>query len=277
MLMNDAGGWLMIRVDLHVHTKVSKNFLFRESEFNRTVAEAKKRGLNGFAAIEHFHAANFWDTNEKLARRFPYENGRFNIASGFNVLTGAELTTADKSDIVLLGPIDALQWLDRQFGKLLSQGHHPFLREVVEPAHQAGIIMIGAHPTRGEKNLLGVDEQTTSQLDALEVNGKDVAKGQAHKAVSEWAARLGRPIVGGSDTHVWSQIGAQRTLLPGDELTFEALRTAIFEGKTQVESMPHTAQVVRLSQLYKKIWKRCLKVGQEPALLPRPSMAWAIA
>jgi predicted metal-dependent phosphoesterase TrpH len=105
----------MIRADLHVHTKISKGLPFRMSEFDRTVSQARKKGLNGFAAIEHFHAGNFWDTTETLAKRYRYSSGHFTIFPGFNVLSGAELTVADAADIVVLGPVAALMQFDRTF------------------------------------------------------------------------------------------------------------------------------------------------------------------
>jgi hypothetical protein len=130
-----------------------------------------------------------------------------------------------------------------------------------------GLLLIGAHPTRPGKNLLGVDEALVAQLDALEINGKDVAKENAGNRVQSWANRLGRPVASGSDTHVWAQAGVQRTLLPGDELTFDTLRAALRGQRTAVETVPQITPIVRMCEIYKKLWKRSVLAGQELAPL----------
>lgn len=52
---------MTIRVDLHVHAKVSKTIPFQMEAFQRAVRRAMEVGLNGFAITEHFHSTDFWE------------------------------------------------------------------------------------------------------------------------------------------------------------------------------------------------------------------------
>ena len=93
---------MTIRADLHVHAKVCKAEEFSPQHFESIVERARRMGLSGFALTEHL-------------RRYTYRGGHFSVGEGFNVLTGAELTVAERVDIVLIGDIEQLGLFDRSF------------------------------------------------------------------------------------------------------------------------------------------------------------------
>jgi hypothetical protein len=261
---------MTIRVDLHVHAKVSKTIPFRIQDFERTVRRAREVGLQGFALTEHFHSIDYWDTMNELVRRYPYSHGRYTVDFGFHVLSSTELTVSDGADIIVIGDLDALASFDKQFHPRLSDGHFPRLSDIYEPAKQAGVILIGAHATREGKRLVDVGDGGMAGLDAIEVNGKDMgqSEGAVQAEIEEIAARLGTPIVGSSDAHLWAQVGVQRTILPLPELTLEGLRGCISEGLTAPEARPGTAHTVRLCQMHKRLVKASIRAreGQHPPL-----------
>lgn len=264
----------MIKVDLHVHAKVSKLFPFEIESFQKTVRQAMKVGLRGFAITEHFHSSDYWQAMDLIMTKYCYRAGQVHPAPGFNVLTGAELTVADGADIILIGQAESLLRLDEHFSPRLSAGCFPRLRDVFEPARNAGLIMIGAHPTRPGKRLVAVGEQLLGLLDALEINGKDVAQRSPQKEVAGWADKAGLPLVGSSDAHLWPQVGVQRTLAPLPELTLEGLRLAISQGMVQTETLPSVRQVVKLCGTHKRLAKVSRHAQQltsgKPRLLPQP-------
>ncbi len=245
----------MLKVDLHVHAKVSKTIPFKVADFQRTVQRAVSVKLNGFALTEHFHSSDFWQAQEQLASQYGYRDGRIFPAPGFTVLTGAELTVADKADIILIGSLEALRRLDQRFGRGLSEGWFPSLAQVIDPAHEEGIIMIGAHPTRPGKRLVDVGEALLSRLDALEVNGKDMAQQRVDGTIGEWAGRVGLPTVGSSDAHLWPQVGVQRTLLPLEEFTPDGLKRCLVERATRPETGSHGRLLVHLCGRHKRVIK----------------------
>lgn len=228
--------------------------------FSRTVRQAMRAGLNGFALTEHFHSCDYWDAVATLVDRYAYRNGRLTITPWFHVLTGTELTVSDGADIIVIGTLDNLAKFDRQFRPKLSEGNLPRLADIFEPARDADLVLIGAHPTRDGKRLVDVGEDLMSKLDALEVNGKDMAGRSVHADIVARARRIGKPVVGSSDAHLWPQVGVQRTVLPGPELTQEGLRNALAGKKTRPESTQVTRRIVGLCQIHKKLVKASLHV-----------------
>jgi hypothetical protein len=247
---------MTIRVDLHVHAKVSKTIPFRIKDFHRAVGRAMQVGLHGFAITEHLHSADYWESMDELARLYRYKDGLLSIAPGFNVLTGTELTVADGADIIVIGPIEALERFDLRFRRRPSGGHFPCLAEVIDPARSEELVLIGAHPTRPGKRLVEVGDGLLGQLDALEVNGKDMASGPVDSEIHGWAQRVGKPTVGSSDAHLWPQVGVQRTVVPLPALTLEGLRGALAANKVRPESTPYTRRIVGMCQTHKQLIKR---------------------
>jgi histidinol phosphatase-like PHP family hydrolase len=257
---------MTIRVDLHVHAKVSKTIPFRMESFQRAVTRAMQVGLNGFAITEHFHSPDYWASMDQLAARYGYRDGLLPITGAFNVLTGTELTVADGADVIVIGPIEALQRFDKRFKRSPSGGTFPWLEEIFEPARAEGLVLIGAHPTRPEKRLVNAGEKLLSQFDALEVNGKDMAAGPAHEEIAEWARRTGRPTVGSSDAHLWPQVGVQRTLVPLPTLTQEGLRGALSGHATTPEATPYTRRMVTMCKRHKNLIKASRSARQRRLL-----------
>ena len=258
---------MTIRADLHVHSKVCKDSTFSHRHFESTVERARHMGLSGFALTEHMHAPGYWNTLNDLVRRYGYRDGHFALADGFNVLTGAELTVAERADVILIGGIDQLRQFDRSFVAMPSQGYLPRLNEVFGPAREAGLVMIAAHPTRQGKSTVEVGRRHLGRFDALEVNGKDVALHRVEPEIRRLAAHFNLPVVGGSDAHVWPQVGVQSTILALGELTQQGLRQCLAQREASTETAPGIDSLVRISKAHKSIVKRRLSAvgGRRPA------------
>jgi hypothetical protein len=268
---------MTIRVDLHVHTKVSKTIPFRLEAFRRTVGRAMQVGLDGFAITEHIHAIDYWDNMQLLARLYGYRDGHLFVAPGFNVITGTEVTVADAADLIVIGPLDALDRFDSSFPRRLSEGHSPLLVDMLEPARAEQLVVIGAHPTRPGKRLVDVGPELLSKLDALEVNGKDMASGPVDATIKELAQATCRPVVGSSDAHLWPQVGVQRTLLPMSQLSQDGLRYALGAGATAPESTPSTRRIVGMCQTHKRLIKASRSARGRRRVRPAARPAWTEA
>ena len=244
-----------IAVDLHTHAKVAKSLPFRMDHFDRMVRSAERIGLSGFATTEHFDSPDYWEMASRLTTRYPYEDGHLYVAPGMTVLTGAEIDVAEGGHVVAIGPYGQLADLDRSFRRDLSQGFFPKARALVETARALSITVIGAHPGRPDKRLLSVGNRVLAGLDALEINGSDVASGRDVRSVARRAKRLGLPLVGSSDAHAWPQIGQQRTIVPLDKLTREGLNEVLASGRTEVVTLPSIHRIVRMCKRHKMLAK----------------------
>lgn len=238
---------------MHVHSKMSKKLPFSLSHFHELVKQASKDGLSGFALTEHFHSYDYWDSIKELCSRYPYEKGRLSLPDNFTVLTGAEITVADKADVVAIGPIDDIRELDNRFYPKLSEDNHPYLADILNASIGSDIIFIGAHPTRPLKRLADIDKEILGALNSLELNGRDVADGIADGNIIQLAATLNLPATSGSDAHLPPQVGVQYSILPVDRLNLDNLRKSLSSGLIKNGSKPGVKQIVESCVARKKI------------------------
>lgn len=255
-----------ISLDLHVHCLVSKRFPFDIGAVELLMEEAPRRQLDGFALTEHIHASDFWRVHDGLQRRFTYDRGVYR-GGRVPVLTGAEVTVGGAGDLIVIGEIADLRELDRRFRPSLSEGHHPTLPRFLGAARDLPLVVIGAHPFRPGKTLARSPLAELGRLDAVEVNGKDtfLLPGSVERS-RRLAARLGLPLVGSSDSHLWPQLGVVATTLPANEVSLAAVRACIDGGTTSVRVRRHGAALVRFCRSRKRYLKMVSPATAEPAM-----------
>ncbi len=241
-----------IALDLHVHTKLSRSIPFNMADLHKLITHGKSIGLDGFAITEHINAPDYWQTYEQIGQRFFCDSGIYYVEPGFHLVNGAEITLKGKGDILALGDIRSIQALDLKLN--LSGGYHPTLEEFVQES-PADLILIGAHPYRPKGGIMKFETDWLRKLTAIEVNGKDF--GQEDK-VENTAAYLELPIVGGSDTHYWPQLGIRRTLLPITRLTIYSIKNAIMSRRSTVQSNPDGPFLVDVCTHHKRTLKAAL-------------------
>lgn len=201
-----------LRIDLHTHLKVAKRCALRPGEGRRFAATLRERGLHALAITEHFHAPGFWAMYEALLAEFPYRRGRFEV-DGALFFTGAELTLAEHTDVVLLSTLADLMALDEAFPTPLSAGHHPSAAELNEALRRTGslAVRVAAHPFREGKGIENIDPADAAELfHAAEINARFCDRA-AQRGAAEFAHSIAGAVVGGSDAHVHTQVGAAWT------------------------------------------------------------------
>ncbi len=249
----------MNKVDLHVHSRLSKNFDFNEQVIGKLKTMGTRRGLGGFALTEHIHANNFWDMHDDLRRRYRYQDGYYDLGDGFRMFSGAELTVAERVDFIAVGPLDQIEKLDASFFPRMSDWNQVPAIDMLDAARGLELIVISAHPFRPGKETakLALDE-VFSRVDAVEVNGRDYGTEQR---VADLARAYNLAIAGSSDAHYYLQIGIRSTVIPQNELTLTAIRDALAAHQTKAHCKPYAPQVV---QLCKEI-KTAAKLRKEEA------------
>lgn len=201
-----------LKADLHTHLKVSKRTPLQPGEARRFVRQARSRGLHALAVTEHFHATGFWAMYDSLLREFRYRRGRFEI-DGLLCFVGAELTLAERADVVLLTTLSDLKALDDAFPTALSAGYHPSADELNRVMRRTGslAVRIAAHPFRADKGLANLEPADAAELfHAAEINARFCER-EAIRGAHAFAHDIAGPVVAGSDAHVFSQVGAAWT------------------------------------------------------------------
>jgi hypothetical protein len=219
---------------------------------DRLLAVARRRGLDGFALTEHIHVPDYWSTMERILGRFPYGDGTFTAPGGMVILSGAEVTCAERVDVVLLGNLVHLRRVDEAFTPRLSQGTYPPFDVLLDATAGLPLLRIGVHMFRNGKHLLPLGDSRVRRLDALSVDDVD-----DERTVAE-AKRLGLPLSGGSDAHFVGQLGIKRILVDAPDLTFPALAEAIRQGRTRPESSPLADAFIVTARSIKR-WQRKIR------------------
>jgi predicted metal-dependent phosphoesterase TrpH len=243
-----------VKVDLHVHSRLSKSFDFTPEVIGRLKDLGRRRGLSGFALTEHIHASNFWQMPDFLRDTYAYRDGFFDLRDGFRMFSGCEVTVGERVDFIVVGDYGEIQKLDRAFAPRLSESYFPPALEFLGVARRLDLIVIQAHPFRPGKELAKLDAaEVLSRVDAVEANGRD--HGTEHE-VAALAHEHGLPVSGGSDAHYYLQVGVRSTVVPDGNLTFEGIRDAFHARETKAHCKPYAGKVAALCKEIKNLAKR---------------------
>jgi predicted metal-dependent phosphoesterase TrpH len=242
------------KVDLHVHSRLSKNFGFDREVIGRLQELGMRRGLDGFALTEHIHGHGFWDMHEQLQSMYRYHHGRYELDNGFPMFSGCEVTVGERIDFIVVGELAAIEKLDSVFGPRLSEGHFPPGLDFLAQARLLPLIVISAHPFRPGKETAKLPlEEVFAQVHAIEVNGRDYG---SERRSAMLAHEHGRPVSGGSDAHYYLQVGIRSTVLPGGDVSLEAIERAFGQQTTRAHCKPYAESVVTLCKQIKNLAKR---------------------
>lgn len=243
----------MPKIDLHVHSRLSKNFEFEHSSVDRLMELGMRRGLDGFALTEHIHAQNFWAMHDALRSRYAYHDGYYEMPQGFRIFSGFEMTVGERVDFIIVGDLEQVEKLDKSFHPRLSETNHVPGIEFLQKAREMDVLLISAHPYRPGKETAKLPlKETFSLVDGIEANGRDF--GTEYK-VAALAREHDRAVSGGSDAHYYLQVGVRSTVIPDGELTFDRIRAAFNAQQTVAHCKPYTEQLVKLCKEIKNLAK----------------------
>jgi predicted metal-dependent phosphoesterase TrpH len=175
------GSLLGLKIDLHVHTCYSHDAV---TTLKQVVAYAKKRGLDGVAITDH----NTVEGALKLKTR------------DIIVVPGIEVSTLNGH---LLG-LNVTVPIPAKLG----------IEETIHLIHEVGGIAVAPHPTTFYKS---PPSRQVSSYDAVEVmNASSIPFPVFTHLSKRFAADLGLPQTGGSDSHYAPEIGAAYTVVGAD-------------------------------------------------------------
>jgi predicted metal-dependent phosphoesterase TrpH len=218
-----------MRFDLHIHSNFSSDSSLSVDDI---LNQAVKKGLDGIAICDHNTVAGSCHAR-KRARE---------LELPLLVLSGLEVSTSE-GHLLVLGVTENIQ------PELSPQ-------ETIRIARQKGGVVIAAHPfkIRSIGNVDGLD------VDAIETLNSRCVFGENRKA-TEMAQALGKPQVGGSDSHMLSTIGLGYTEIDScaDE---EAVLSALREGRTNPGGRVAPVYVVFI-QLMRGIFRRLNRFAKE--------------
>lgn len=218
-----------MRFDLHIHSNYSSD---SSLSIDDILNQAVKKGLDGIAICDHNTVAGSYHAQKRAK----------DLNLPLLVLPAIEVSTT-KGHLIILGVTDNVP------PNLTPQ-------ETISIAHQKGGVVIAAHPfkIRSIGSVDGLD------VDAIETFNSRCIFGENTKA-KEMARLLGKPQVGGSDSHVLATIGLGFTEIDTDSGE-EAVLSAIREGKTRPGGQVAPLFVV-LIQVMRGLIRRVVRLGKK--------------
>ncbi len=228
----------MIALDLHIYAKIAKCASFHAGEVRGLVGGARTAHLAGLVLTEHIGAGDIWALHDALRWIDLYDGGLYRAEGGAVVLTGAEIRLAMGGELLVLAPLEALWQLDRTCARPLSAGYRPGFDTLA--AALCGLL-IGAHPTRVGKELVGHGQERLPRLAAPKINACERA---AAEAAARLAQELGQPLEGGSDAPLGPHVGLVATALRVETPTFAWLRKVLRVGEVGRLARPAGAAVL---------------------------------
>ncbi len=205
--------WATLRIDLHVHTRASKDSFIGLED---AIEAAKNAGLDGLAITDH-------DTIEKALIAA-------NMKTDLTVIPGIEVS-AKEGHILGIGVTEGIP------RGLTAE-------ETVERIRELGGVSIVPHPFDFFRN--GVGERVVREInpDAIEtINSNSLFFHYSKKLSEELAEEIQKPQTGGSDAHMPSSIGRAYTVIEVPSRDVESILKSIKMGRTKPLGKPTPIKV----------------------------------
>ena len=256
-----------MKIDLHTHAKLSKASDFSAAYYEEMIGEALASGLDALALTEHFNTRNFYEVYDNLDRMFPY-NGHYYEANGLRIFPGMEVDIRETGHILLIGGRETVLEARRRLDRYADKDSFILFDELMDLADSLPLLKIGAHPFRESTPLHHLSDAQLSRLDAFDLNAKDLyeyGREANRDRVEGLAARLGKPVTAGSDTHQCLQYGSVYNELDADCDSVAELKEAILRGAYRIRISDELPIKVKASVMLKKLLKKLARFEAETA------------
>ncbi|WP_322906705.1 PHP-associated domain-containing protein [Paenibacillus campi] len=251
-----------MKIDFHIHAKLSKKTDFSLQHFTTILDEALMHGLDAIILTEHFNTHRFDDVYGTLDQHFPC-NGHYYEYGNFRIFTGMEVDVAEGGHILISGAKDALLEVRRALTGHTAPADFISLAALFDLCEPADLMVIGGHPFRASNHLYHVAPELLRRFDAFDLNGKDLHEIGIQENIAN-VLTLGKqhhvPVVAGSDAHQMFQVGCVWNELPGNYETVADIRSAIRNGQCTRHIAPALHLQVRAANAVKKLLKQKVEV-----------------
>lgn len=244
-----------MRIDFHVHGKITSDFSFDKEKFLLTIKEAKENGLDSLVVTEHCGCTDFFAGYEFLKSTYNRIEDYYDI-DGFKVFYGMEVTTKQDLDILIIGKSEQVLDLREKIRANLKNDKYIDINDLFEIKIPDELLVILAHPYREHTVFPELKNNIINRLDAVELNSKDLynfGKKQMQEKVSELAEQFELPITSGSDTHHFMQVSTAKNIFNKNCDTVKEIKEEIKKGNYKIEFSADLNVRVRSAIIIKKL------------------------
>lgn len=242
-----------MNVDFHFHTCLAKAIPFEPGFFRQAVERAQQQQISAILITDHFDNHNFAGIFTALDRDYPY-NGHYYLAGGVRFYPGIEVAIREGPHLLFSAPREQVIEFAARLQPHLTRENYCTLADFF--AYQAGMngLCVFAHPGREKREIERVDPALLSGFQALDLNAKDLWYfGSQHREVIEQlGTKHNLPLVTGSDTHHYRQLGSVSTRFDSPFESIIDLRRLIQSGAGIIQIHPDLALNVETAQELKR-------------------------
>lgn len=252
-----------MRLDFHTHGKLAKKLPFSTAYTDWLFAEARRAGLDGLCLTEHFNTLQFSELYHYLSSISRREGDVLVLENGLRIFPGMETDVAEGGHILSVGPLEAILELNRRLEPNKEKSAFLPLAGLLDVLEEYPVLVGCGHPFRAPGHVPEQPEEQLSRFDFLDLNGKDVAldRDRTQQLTYALGARLGCPVVSGSDTHQAVQYGCIATEFECAFSTLDELKEEMAAGRYRIEIAEDAAFKVRTACILKRSLKEIHALG----------------
>lgn len=244
-----------MRIDFHVHGKITSTYPFDKEKFLLTINEAREYGLDGLAITEHSSSNNFLEGYDFLKSNYNRIGDYYDI-DGFKVFYGMEVTTKQELDILFIGKAELVLELREKINKNLKNEKYIDINDLFKLDISDELLIILAHPYRDYSEFPNLQNHVIQGLDAIELNSRDVYESGLDvmkEKVTKLAEKFQLPMTSGSDTHYFIQVSTAKNILNKECNTVKEIKEEIKNGNYRIDFSTDLKVRVKSAIIIKKL------------------------
>ena len=238
-----------MKIDTHTHLLLKKETKPDWNLINFHFKIAKVHNLDVMCITEHIDAKYFTELYTELFINLKLggsvlRDGIIQLPNSLVIVSGTEIPLKGGGEIGLHTDLSTILSLNKQ------NGFYSF-DELVETVlgKTNDYIMIGNHLYVPGKWIEHVEEKL-DKLDAIEMLPKENRKRPLYEALSK---RLRKPLLSGSDSHVWTQLGLGYNIVDLPEYSIKAFKGALRENLVVMHISNEAERMSQASMLYREL------------------------
>ena len=247
-----------MKIDFHSHIKLSKKTEFDIENFKEVIKEAQEEGLTAITITEHFNTANFPAVYNTLDEYYEYKHDYYDI-DGFKAFTGMEVDVAETGHVLVIGNLKNVRKIRKDLNNYETKENFIPLGKLFELCKVYDMLIIGSHPFREDHPLYKAAPELLGKFNAFDLNGKDLyvyGIDEMTKKVKELGKEYNVPIVTGSDTHQYLQIGSVMTIFETECNTVKEIKNEISLGRYELFISQNLRIKIKAATMIKNILKK---------------------
>lgn len=237
-----------MKIDSHTHLLLTKKSKPNWEEIKLYFDIAKVQGIDVLTITEHIDALYFTELYqglfiENILQGEILDDGIVKLPNSVIIVSGTEIPLKDGGEIGLHTKCSTILSLNKEHGHYTMDGIFAFAE-----ASKSDYIIIGNHLYVPGKWIEHIEDKL-SLLDAIEMLPKELPRIDKYESL---ALKLNKPLLSGSDSHVWIQLGLGYNETDIEEYSIKNFKEAILNNKVSMKLAPEAAKLTEVSRLYRE-------------------------